>query len=123
MRKNNTTTPASLIKLAPEVEAHRKDYQALAESFIQMGRLEYARSPELLDVRPPDVMSDEPEPHIMLNAINAHLRALFDLVLDTYTDEFWRTLYVELRLFYDQQAFEMKRGPFDHPGKRKGGAR
>ncbi len=100
------------MKYSPEVEARRKDYQQLAEALIQMLMLHGNRSPEVLDVDPPGWLDSEPEPFILWTAIQEHVRALFENITMTYTDEFLRTLYVELRLFYDEKMLEASAGAF-----------
>jgi len=40
------------------------------------------------------------------------MRALFENIAMTYNADFMRTLYVELRLFYDQRMLEYSAGAF-----------
>ena len=107
-----------LTKYHPEIEARRKDYQQLAESLIQMCELQSQRASEVLDVEAPGWLSNEPENYILWDAIQDHLHALFENIAMTFTDDFLRTLYVELRLFYDQQMFAGGAGGFRSVPKR-----
>jgi hypothetical protein len=66
--------------------------------------LEHEHVRPLLDIAPEGILNDEPPPHVLWKAIQDHLSALFDGLRRNYGDDFLRTLYVELRLYYDQQA-------------------
>jgi hypothetical protein len=108
-----TTQP--LIAYSAEIEARRADYQALAESIIQMSQLQSARaSTGLLDVEPPGWVAPEPAANILHDAIEEHFRALFENLLVCYKHDFLRTLYVELRLYYDEQMLHLDAGEFQY---------
>ena len=119
MKEKKNTQTRRLPDYAPEVEERRTDYRALAESLVLAESLIHSREASgRLDVIPPEWTDDEPNPHILHDAIREHMRALFDLLLDCHDDDFLRTLYVELRLYYDQQMLKFKAGPFEHRRKR-----
>ena len=99
-------------RYSPEVEARRGDYKQLAESLIQMCAFQSQHVIEILDVEPPGWLLDEPEFNILWFAIQDHMRALFENIARTYNADFMRTLYVELRLFYDQRMLEYSAGAF-----------
>jgi len=107
-------TPQPFIRYAPEVEANRADYATVAEIMIKMIQLRAGRPYSgTLDVFAPGWTGSEPDNHIFYDAIEEHLRALFENLLVTYGDDFLRTIYVEMRLYYDQQMFGMKGGRFE----------
>lgn len=109
---------------APEIEKRRAEYLSLAESIINMRRLASNTTPSgLLDVYPPGWLAPEPDAYIFHNSIEDHLRALFENLLSVYEDDFLRGLYVEMRLYYDQQMLGFMAGEFQHRPERKGGKR
>ncbi len=125
MTKKQQPTPQPLIRYAPEVEARRADYQALAECFISMIPLETERHLNTLDVVPAGWNMDEAEPHILISAFNEHIQAVLDSITDAalnFDSDFLRFIYPELRLYYDQKMFEHRGGVFRGLPK-KGGAR
>lgn len=79
-----------------------------------MGDLQHNRIADRLDIVSPEWSDGEPEGYILFNAIQAHLSALFDNLLVAREDDFFRTLYIELRLYFDQQMFETKSGVFGY---------
>jgi hypothetical protein len=99
---------ARFVRYEPEIEANRAYYQQQAESLIQLLSLESEHVRPLLDVEPEGILDDEPPPHLLWKAIQDHISALFDGILRNYDDDFLRTLYVELRLYYDKQCVKAK---------------
>jgi hypothetical protein len=109
----------ALLTHPPEIEQRRTEYKSLAESLINMARLQSETTPSgLLDIRPPGWVEPEPEDYIFFHSIEDHLRALFENLLAVYDDDFMRGLYVELRLYYDERMLEFKAGEFQHRGKK-----
>jgi hypothetical protein len=109
-----TTEKTGALPFSPEVEKRRADYQALAEAIIKMDALQSQRQPETLDVEAPGWMKEEPDNHILWESIQDHLKALFENLLTVRGDDFWRTIYIELRLYYDEQMLATKSGPFSY---------
>jgi hypothetical protein len=70
--------------------------------------IEYHSTGEAIDIIPPGVLMDEHSPHIIHNAIEAHLAALLEDVATNRGGDFWTTRYVELRLYYDAQRRVLK---------------
>jgi hypothetical protein len=113
LRELARTRDARLPTYDPEVEARRADYRQMAESLIQLLSLDTEHVCPLLDIAPDDVCTDEPPPHILWKAIQDHLSALFENTLHNYEDDFLRTLYVELRLYLDQQRLSLKKAELE----------
>lgn len=102
-------TPAPFITYAPEVEARRAEYRQVGAALAGLLHVQYRNAPEVLDIPPAGVLTDKHDPYILWTAIGEHLAALFaDLSLE-YGEDFWATLYPELRLYLDQQRFELRR--------------
>jgi hypothetical protein len=106
-----TLAPPRFIQYPPEIEARRADYETLAENLISMIGLSINRVSGTLDVAPPDVMHDEPSGSILIDAIHAHTTALFENINQglTFEESFLRTLYIELRLYYDHKMDRMSK--------------
>jgi hypothetical protein len=115
MAKSKDIQP--LVTYPPEIESRRADYKRLAESIITMQSLQSDQSYSLLDVEPPGVLTDDPRPDILWKAFEGHLWALFECVSQVYEDDFLRTIYVELRLYYDTQMLRLESGQFSHRKK------
>ncbi len=100
---NETASPVARAQSAysPEVEARRAHYEQLAAAMLAMIELETGQLKPLLDVEPE--RPEEPA-HLLINAIDGHLRLACDSV-DWYRADSLK-LYVEIRLLADQQAAE-----------------
>ncbi len=86
----------------PEVEARRAHYEQLAAAMLAMIELETGQVNPLLDIESEEL--EEPAHHLLINAIDGHLRLACDSV-DWYRADSLK-LYVEIRLLADQQAAE-----------------
>ena len=106
-KKQPTRAPEStgrpLPNYHPQIEARRVLFQQEAEALIVLLNLQHSTVPEALDIESPDLLGDEHAANILYDAIRDHLRALFEDIIMYYDDEWLRTLYVELRLFYENR--------------------
>jgi hypothetical protein len=106
MAKRASQPHRALPDYSPEVEANRENYRQIGAHLRDLCNFQYKH--DALDIPPPGVLVDEHEPGILWHAIMQHLAALFDDIQNNHSDDFWTTLYVELRLYYDQQLFSLK---------------
>ncbi len=104
MTKNTNTLKPALPAFAPEVEARRPHFEALAENLIAMLNLEYQQ--DALDVSLDDAFVHEGEArHVLMNAIERHMRTVADqlLLLEPSTI---RRFYVDFRLHIEQMRLD-----------------
>lgn len=117
-KKGTRKPPAkSTPDYTPEVEANREKYARIGAHLRDLVNFQYQH--DALDIVPPGVMTDEHEPGILWRAAMRHLAALFEDIRLNHGDDFWTTLYVELRLYYDQRRaeFETRRQRAQKGGK------
>jgi hypothetical protein len=86
---------------APEVEARRKDYETIAESFTALAERISAANPDLLRI---ETGLDDAGPE-MDEALTHHFDGLHKS-LDWFDPRTIRKFYVEMRLHADQGEFE-----------------
>ena len=105
-------------KYSADIESRRTDYERLAQSFLTMCELDGDRHPDLLDF---ESQYDEAFDHILLNAMNEHMKRLC-FEFDWFTAQGMQ-LYVELRLALDQQRKDTHEAYLEYERKsRKGRA-
>lgn len=86
----------------PEVEANREAYARVGAHLRDLLNLDSTSVGDVLDITPPGVMMDEHDAHIIYRAVRGHVESLFEDLHNNHDDDFWTTLYVELRLYYDK---------------------
>ncbi len=95
--------PQPLIQYAPEIEARRKDYEALAEAFVTMADLETERAYPALDL--PHVVYTHEE-RVISKAVMQHFQSLMSHA-DFFDPRTIRKFYVEMRLWGDHLHAEL----------------